>query len=114
MMSTPTRRAVGWWDVQPPGDRPRTPFVSGNPDWNAPGKVVDAQAATARADAEVESARESLTRSHRLEFIAALLTVAFLAGGLSGVFESRGARLALISVSGSVLGLCILGAAFFW
>ena len=49
-----------------------------------------------------------------MEFIAALLTVAFLAGGLSGVFESRGARLALISVSGSVLALCILGAAFFW
>ncbi len=114
MMSTPTRRAVGWWEVQPSDVRPRTPFVSGNPDWNAPGKVVDAQAATARADAEVESARENLTRSHRLEFIAALLTVAFLAGGLSGVFESRGARLALISVSGSVLGLCILGAAFFW
>ena len=114
MMSSPTRRAVDWWHAQPAATRPRTPFVSGNPEWVAPGTVVDAQAATDRADAEVAVARDNLSRSHQLEFFAALLTVAFLAGGLSGVFESHGARVALISVSGSVLVVCIIGAAFFW
>ena len=114
MMSGPTRKAIAWWESQPATTRPLTPFVSGNPEWNAPGTVVDAQAATDRANEEVAAARDSLSRSHQLEFFAALLTVAFLAGGLSGVFESHSARVALISVSGTVLVLCIIGAAFFW
>lgn len=114
MMSASTRRAVAWWEAQPASERPLSPFLSANPDWDAPGTVIAAEAALARADDMGQSAHDALSQSHQLEFFAALLAVAFLAGGLSGVFESHRAKAALIATSGTVLVLCVVGAAVSW
>ncbi len=114
MMSRSTQQAVDWWQAQPPARRPLSPFVSANPQWDAPGTVVAAETAVRSADILAAEAHDALAQSHTLEFFAALLAVAFLAGGLSGVFESHGARVALIITSAIVLAFCITGAALLW
>lgn len=114
MMSENTRKAITWWTNQEPADRPASPFVSANPDWDAPGVVIDAQAALGRSNEDLDLAEQYLSRSHTLELFAALLTVAFLAGGLTGVFDSVRAKLALVSVSASVLVACLIGTVVFW
>lgn len=114
MMSTSTRAAIEWWDAQPKADRPMSPFVSANPAWDAPGDVIDAKEALDRSNEYLHLAEEYLGRSHTLEFFAALLTVAFLAGGLTGVFESVRAKLLLLTVSLVVLVSCVAGTVVYW
>ena len=99
---------------QPAGDRPLSPFVSANPSWDAPGDVVNAQAALDNANDYLHLAEEYLARSHTLELFAALLTIAFLAGGLTGVFESVRAKILLLSVSVVVLVGCLAGTVVYW
>lgn len=114
MMATETRSAIAWWAAQPPADRPTSPFVSANPEWNAPGVVIDAQAAIDASDAYLKTAERDLGKAHNLEFVAALLTVAFLAGGLSGLFESTRARMGFLGVAIMVLAGCVVGTVMFW
>lgn len=114
MMSTNSRAAIAWWKAQPAIDRPYTPFVSANPDWNAPGVIIDAKASLDASAHYLELAEAELGRSHNLEFVAAFLTISFLAGGLAGTFESLRMRIGLLAVSAIVLIGCIGGAVAFW
>jgi hypothetical protein len=114
MMDGATRRAIEWWRAQPAGDRPLTPFKSANPDWAAPSTVIDARDALDRASEQLAQANVDLDKSHSLEFIAALLTVTFLLGGLSGVFQSQRAKTALVTASGTALGVCLLAMVLLW
>ncbi len=114
MMSAETRAAIAWWAAQPSADRPNSPFVSANPEWNAPGVVIDAQGALDASDTYLETAERDLGKAHNLEFVAALLTVAFLAGGLSGLFESRRTRTGFLGVAVVVLIGCVAGAVVYW
>jgi hypothetical protein len=114
MMNGSTRTAIEWWNAQPEESRPLSPFVSANPAWDAPGDVIDAKEALDRSNEYLHLAEEYLSRSHTLEFFAALLTVAFLAGGLTGVFESIRAKLLLLSVSLVVLVACLTGTVVYW
>lgn len=114
MMNESTRQAISWWENQPADDRPLSPFISANPAWDAPGDVVSAQAALDDANEYLQLAEEYLARSHTLELFAALLTVAFLAGGLTGVFESNRARTLLLGVSVVVLVACLVGTVAYW
>ena len=66
------------------------------------------------SDRYLRLAEEELTRSHNLEFVAAFLTIALLAGGLTGTFESTRMRLGLLGISIVVLAGCITGAVVFW
>lgn len=114
MMTAETRSAIAWWASQPAGDRPTSPFVSANPEWNAPGVVIDAQGALDASDTYLETAERDLGKAHNLEFVAALLTVAFLAGGLSGLFESTRARMGFLGVAVFVLIGCVAGTVLYW
>lgn len=114
MMSPNTRDAIAWWGEQPEADRPLSPFVSANPGWEAPGVVLRATASMERADTYLHKAEKELDQAHSLEFIAALLTVSLLAGGLTGTFESTRARMGLLGVSVTVLLGCAIGTAVFW
>jgi hypothetical protein len=114
MMTTNSRDAISWWQHQPAADRPYTPFVSANPDWTAPGVIIDAKASLDESAHYLEIAEVDLARSHNLEFVAAFLTIAFLAGGLANTFESLRMRMALLLLSISVLVGCIGGAVAFW
>lgn len=114
MMSMKTRDAIEWWAEQPATDRPVSPFVSANPEWDAPGVVIGATAALEASVAYREQAEHELSKSHNLEFVAALLTIAFLAGGLSGLFESTRARMGFLSVAVFVLAGCVVGTVVFW
>ena len=114
MMGINTRNAIEWWQAQPPAERPLSPFISANPQWSAPALLIDANREMAMASEHLQSANQSLDRSHNLEFVAALVTIAFLAGGLTGVFESHRARVALLSTGIAVLVLSMFGALVFW
>ena len=114
MMDGSTRRAIEWWRGQPAGDRPLTPFKSANPEWAAPATIIDAREALERASSQLEQAHVDLTKSHSLEFIAALLTVTFLLGGLSGVFQSPRAKTTLVTASGTALGVCLIAMVVLW
>jgi hypothetical protein len=114
MMSTNSRAAVAWWRDQPKIDRPYTPFVSANPEWDAPSLIIDAKASLEESTRNLELAETELGRSHNLEFVAAFLTIAFLAGGLAGTFESLRMRVGLLAISVVVLLGCVGGAVAFW
>lgn len=114
MMDGSTRRAIQWWREQPPGDRPLTPFKSANPEWAAPSTVIDARNALDEASTLLAQANVDLDKSHSLEFIAALLTVTFLLGGLSGVFQSPRAKATLVTASGTALTVCIIAMLLLW
>ena len=114
MMSANSRAAIAWWRAQPTDTRPYSPFVSANPAWNAPGAVIDAKASVEQANEHLTTARDDLGRSHNLEFVAAFLTIAFLAGGLTGTFESDRMRVGLFVVAIVVLVGCLAGTAVFW
>lgn len=114
MMDGSTRRAIEWWREQAPDERPLTPFKSANPEWAAPATIIDARASLERASALLVQANEDLNKSHSLEFIAALLTVTFLLGGLSGVFQSPRAKATLVTASGTALGVCLIAMVMLW
>jgi hypothetical protein len=80
----------------------------------APRVVIDAKQALAEAAHELEGAESQFERSHSLGFIAAFLTVGLLIGGLAATFESTRARLGLLSITGGLLALCMVGTAVFW
>jgi len=114
MMNPNTRAAIGWWREQPEESRPTSPFVSANPAWDAPGVVIDAKAALDNSNEYMHLAEFQLGRAHDLEFLAALLTIAFLASGLTPLFESLRSRISLMTVSTSVVVACLIGTAVFW
>lgn len=114
MMSSTTRAAIDWWAAQPEADRPTSPFVSANPAWAAPGTVIEAEAAIQTADELLITAEHELEKAHNLEFVAALLTIAFLAGGLTGLFESTRARIGFLSVAVTTLVGCVAATVVFW
>jgi len=114
MMSSTTRAAIDWWAAQPAADRPSSPFVSANPAWAAPGTVIEAEAAIQQADGLLVKAEHELEIAHNLEFVAALLTIAFLAGGLTGLFESTRARIGFLSVAVTTLIGCVAATVVFW
>lgn len=114
MMDTGTRSAIEWWDEQPAGNRPPTPFSSANPGWPAPSLVIDARSTLDESEAQLELANDELAKSHSLELLAALLTITFLAGGLSGVFQSESAKRALVAASGGTLVVCLIALVFMW
>lgn len=114
MMSSTTRAAIDWWAAQPEGDRPSSPFVSANPAWAAPGTVIQAETSLEAANDLLVKAEHELEQAHNLEFVAALLTIAFLAGGLTGLFESTRARIGFLSVSVVTLVGCVAATAVFW
>ena len=114
MMNPNTRAAIGWWREQPETSRPTSPFVSANPSWDAPGVIIDAKAALDRSDEYLQLAEFQLSRAHSLQFLAALLTIAFLASGLTPLFESLRSRISLIAVSTSVVIACLIGTVVFW
>ena len=114
MMTANSRAAISWWKQQPAVDRPYTPFVSANPSWNAPGVIIGAKASLDESTHYLELAETELGRSHDLEVVAAFLTIAFLAGGLAGTFESLRMRIGLLAVSVVVLVGCMGGAVAFW
>ncbi len=114
MMDGSTRRAIEWWRDQPPGERPLSPFKSANPEWAAPSTVIDARDALDNASALLAQANVDLDKSHSLEFIAALLTVTFLLGGLSGVFQSPRAKATLVTASGTALAVCVIAMLLLW
>ena len=114
MMDGSTRRAIEWWREQPADERPLTPFKSANPDWAAPATIIDARESLERASLQLEQAHVDLNKSHSLEFIAALLTVTFLLGGLSGVFQSHRAKATLVTASGTALGVCLIAMLTLW
>ena len=49
-----------------------------------------------------------------ITLLAALLTITFLAGGLSGVFQSESAKRALVAASGGTLVVCLIALVFMW
>ena len=114
MMNPNTRAAIGWWREQPDSTRPTSPFVSANPSWDAPGVIIDAKAALDRSDEYLHLAEFQLGRAHNLEFLAALLTIAFLASGLTPLFESLRSRISLMTVSTTVVIACLIGIGLFW
>ena len=114
MMNPNTRAAIGWWREQPETSRPTSPFVSANPSWDAPGVIIDAKAALDRSDEYLQLAEFQLGRAHSLQFLAALLTIAFLASGLTPLFESLRSRISLISLSTAVVLACLIGTVVFW
>ncbi len=114
MMNPNTRAAIGWWREQPETSRPTSPFVSANPSWDAPGVIIDAKAALDRSDEYLQRAEFQLGRAHSLQFLAALLTIAFLASGLTPLFESLRSRISLISLSTAVVLACLIGTVVFW
>lgn len=114
MLNPNSRAAIEWWQAQPKVDRPYSPFVSANPAWNAPGVIIDAKAAVEESNHFLHVAETELSRSHNLEFVAAFLTIALLAGGLTGTFESTRMRIGLLSISVVVLAGCIAGAVVYW
>lgn len=114
LMDPGTQNAIDWWAVQPVANRPLTPFDSANPDWSSPQAIIDARTSLTEANDTLELANEELARSHSLELLAALLTITFLAGGLSGVFQSEGARRALVAASGGTLVVCLIALVFMW
>ena len=114
MMNPTTRAAIGWWREQSEESRPTSPFVSANPEWDAPGVIIEAKAALDRSNEYLHLAEFQLGRAHNLEFLAALLTIAFLASGLTPLFESMRSRISLIAVSTSVVIGCVVGTAVFW
>ena len=114
MMNPNTRAAIGWWREQPETSRPTSPFVSANPSWDAPGVIIDAKAALDRSDEYLQLAEFQLSRAHSLQFLAALLTIAFLASGLTPLFESLRSRISLISLSTAVVLACLIGTVVFW
>ncbi len=114
MMNATTRAAIDWWAAQPEADRPMSPFVSANPAWAAPGTVIEAETAIREADGLLVTAEHELEQAHNLEFVAALLTIAFLAGGLTGLFESTRARVGFLSVAVTTLVGCVAATAVFW
>ena len=114
MLTANSREAITWWKAQPPASRPYTPFVSANPEWNAPGVIIDAKASMEESSHYLHLAETELARSHNLEFVAAFLTIAFLAGGLTGTFESSRMRIGLLSISVFVLIGCVGGAVAYW
>ena len=114
MMDSGTRSAIEWWNAQPAANRPPTPFSSANPEWPAPSSIIDARATLDEAEAELELANAELAKSHSLELLAALLTITFLAGGLSGVFQSESAKRALVAASGGTLIVCLVALVFMW
>lgn len=114
MMNANSRAAIAWWRAQPKADRPYSPFVSANPAWDAPGVVIDAKASLDQSNHYLKSAEAELARAHNLEFVAAFLTIGFLAGGLTGTFESTRMRISLLAVAIAVLIGCVVGAVLFW
>ncbi|MEI6626301.1 MAG: hypothetical protein WCO40_08160 [Thermoleophilia bacterium] len=114
MMNPNTRAAIGWWREQPDESRPTSPFVSANPAWDAPGVIIDAKAALDMSNEYLHLAEFQLGRAHDLEFLAALLTIAFLASGLTPLFESLRSRISLMTVSTAVVVACVIGTAVFW
>ena len=114
MMNPNTRAAIGWWREQPETTRPTSPFVSANPSWDAPGVIIDAKAALDQSDEYLQLAEFQLGRAHNLEFLAALLTIAFLASGLTPLFESLRSRISLMTVSTAVVIACLIGIGMFW
>jgi hypothetical protein len=66
------------------------------------------------SEALLVQAEHELEAAHNLEFVAALLTIAFLAGGLTGLFESTRARIGFLSVSVVTLAGCIAATVVFW
>lgn len=114
MMSGNSRDAIRWWKSQPAADRPYTPFVSANPAWNAPGVIIDAKASMEASSHYLHLAEAELSRAHDLEFVAAFLTIAFLAGGLTGTFEATRMRIGLLAISIFVLVGCVAGAVVYW
>jgi len=114
MMDQNTRAAIGWWEGLPEDERPLSPFVSANPAWDAPAIVVDARASLQAANKYQETAEKDLNRSHTLEFFAAFLTIAFLAGGFTGILEAYRARIALLSVATAIVIGCAIGLALYW
>lgn len=114
MMDSGTRSAIAWWREQPTGNRPPSPFSSANPAWPAPSSIIDARATLDESAEQLEYANEELAKSHTLELLAALLTITFLTGGLSGVFESPSAKRALVAASGGTLIVCLIALVFMW
>jgi hypothetical protein len=114
MMNPTSRAAIDWWRAQPPEDRPYSPFVSANPAWDAPGVIIDAKASVEESNHYLHLAETELARAHNLEFVAAFLTIGFLAGGLTGTFESHRMRVGLLAVAIAVLVGCVVGAVLFW
>lgn len=114
MMDSGTRSAIEWWDAQALDNRPPTPFSAANPEWPAPSSVIDARVTLDESAAQLELANAELAKSHSLELLAALLTITFLAGGLSGVFESQSAKRALVAASGGTLIVCLIALVFMW
>lgn len=114
MMTANSRRAIDWWREQPAADRPRSPFVSANPAWGAPGAIIRAESSIDAAEELMTRAEDELGVAHNLEFVAALLTIAFLAGGLTGLFESNRARVGFLSVSVVTLVGCVAATAVYW
>jgi hypothetical protein len=114
MMSQSTRAAIAWWQGQPEANRPMSPFVSANPDWSAPQLVVGARVALEQANTYQETAEKDLDRAHTLELFAAFLTIAFLAGGFTGILEAFRPRVALLSVAAVVVIGCAVGTVVYW
>lgn len=114
MMDSGTRSAIEWWDQQAAGNRPPSPFSAANPEWPAPSSIIDARLTLDESAAQLELANAELAKSHTLELLAALLTITFLAGGLSGVFESQNAKRALVAASGGTLVVCLIALVFMW
>ncbi len=114
MMNPNTRNAIKWWNAQPAGDRPLSPFVSANPDWSAPSIVIGAQASLDRADEYLHQAKSDLSQANNLKFLSAMLTIVLLASGLTWTFESRKARVTLLTASIVVFVMCLIGTWWFW
>jgi len=114
MMDQNSRAAISWWEALPEETRPLSPFVSANPAWDAPTVVIDARAALQSANTYQATAEKDLNKSHTLEFFAAFLTIAFLAGGFTGILEAYRARIALLSVAVAVVIGCSIGLVLFW
>lgn len=114
MMDQSTRAAIEWWRAQPEDSRPMSPFVSANPDWSAPALIVDARVALEEANTYQKTAEKDLDRAHTLELFAAFLTIAFLAGGFTGILEAYRARVALLSVAAAVVIGCAIGTVVYW
>lgn len=114
MMDQSTRAAIDWWSAQPEQSRPMSPFVSANPAWTAPEIVVDARVALEQANTYQQTAEKDLDRAHTLELFAAFLTIAFLAGGFTGILEAYRARVTLLSVAAAVVIGCAIGTVVYW
>ncbi len=83
-------------------------------DANSLAQEAERASTSERASLQLEQAHVDLNKSHSLEFIAALLTVTFLLGGLSGVFQSHRAKATLVTASGTALGVCLIAMVTLW